>query len=136
MDETVATYYRKLMKIRFEHFGSLVKPSIFLDSSGEMIYLCGTGNEFMQLFLNVSENRITDIKYSCFCTPAANVAVEILCGLLKGKGLDEAEHLSEQALCESLGTDDPDFRKKSQGLLELLNRGIIRYREKNEKKSA
>jgi len=132
MDEVVATYYRRLMKIRFEHFGSLVRPTIFLDSTGEMIYLCGTGNEFMQLYMNVAENRITDIKYSCFCTPAANVAVEILCGLLKGKDIDEAERLSEQVMCDYISTSDPEFRKKSQGLLELLNRGIKRYRDKGE----
>jgi len=129
MDDAVAKNYRRLMKIRFVHFGSLVRPSIFLDSTGEMIYLCGTGNEFMQVYLNVTENQITDIKYSCFCTPAANVAVEILCELLKGKDLDEVSHLSEQTLCNYLGTEDSDFRKKSRGLLELLNRGINRYRQ-------
>lgn len=127
MDDVVAQYYRRLMKIRFEHFGSLVNPTIFLDSTGEMIYLCGTGNEFMQLFLRVVDERITDIKYSCFCTPAANVAVEVLCGLLQGKDLASAEHLAAQTLCDHLGTNDPEFRKKSQGLLELLNRGIKRY---------
>jgi len=121
MDDAVAKNYRRLMKIRFVHFGSLVRPSIFLDSTGEMIYLCGTGNEFMQVYLNVTENQITDIKYSCFCTPAVNVAVEILCEQLKGKDLDEVSHLSEQTLCNYLGTEDSDFRKKSRGLLELLN---------------
>jgi NifU-like protein involved in Fe-S cluster formation len=128
MDEAITKYYRKLLNIRFEHFGSLVNPSIFLDSTGEMIYFCGTGNDFMQLYINVINNTITDIRYSCFCNPTANVAVEILCVLLKGKNLDEATGLSERAFCRLLGTEDPEFQKKAKGLLELLNRGINRYR--------
>jgi len=41
--------------------------------------------DFMQLYINVINNRIDDIKYMCQCDPTANVAVEILCALLKGK---------------------------------------------------
>jgi NifU-like protein involved in Fe-S cluster formation len=127
MDEVIRNYYRDLFNKRFRHFGALVNPSIFVDSTGENIYLCGTGNDFMQLHINILDGKITDMRYACFCTPTANVAVEVLCDLVIGKSLDEASAISGELLCSTLGTGDPELKKKSGGLLELMNRGIKRY---------
>jgi hypothetical protein len=41
MDEQVIKYYRRLLKTGFDHVGSLENPSIFLDSVGEKIRVCG-----------------------------------------------------------------------------------------------
>lgn len=129
MDELVKNYYRELMQVRFRHFGALVNPSIFVDSAGEHIYYCGSGNDFMQLFINITNNSISDIRYSCFCTPVANVAVEILCTLIEDKSLDEVALLNAQDICRYLGSGDEELQKKSKGILELLNIGIKRYQE-------
>jgi NifU-like protein involved in Fe-S cluster formation len=131
MDEIITKYYKNLLKIRFEYFGSLVNPSIFIDSAGEHVYYCGSGNDFMQLFIKVVDNAIADIKYSCFCIPTANVAIEILCTLVIGKNLNKVVALTEQDICDSLGTDDEEFRKKTKAILELLNIGIKRFKNGN-----
>ena len=128
MDEAVVNYYRRLLKARFEHAGSLENASIFLDASGEKVLLCGNAGDFMELYINVVDDVIDDIKYLCFCDPTANVAVEILCTLVKGKTLDEAGILTEQAFQEFIGCAGEEFGKKVKGLLKLFNTGITRYR--------
>jgi NifU-like protein involved in Fe-S cluster formation len=82
----------------------------------------------MQLYINVVNNKIDDIKYTCSCDPTANVAVEILCTLVKGRTLDEAANIPEQAVYQFLGSDGEDLQKKVKGLKELLNIGISRYK--------
>ena len=125
MDEGVIKYYRKLLRTGFEHAGSFDNPSVFLDSHGEG-RVCGA-HEYMHIFINVSNGRIDGIKYLCTCDPTANVAVEILCTLLKGKTLEEAEAITEDSFFQAVGSRSEDLREKAKGLLELLNRGLARY---------
>ena len=128
MDEAVIKYYRKLLRTRFEYAGTIENASIFLDSVGEKVLICGSTGDFMQLYINVVKNRIDDMKYMCQCDPTANVAVEILCALLKGKTLEEAAALKEEAFFQFLGSNGEELQKQAKGLLELLNKGIARYR--------
>lgn len=127
MDKAVIKYYRRLLTVGFEHAGSIKDPSIFLDSVGEGIPFCGHPSDYMHLFINVSNNRIDDIKYLCNCEPAANVAVEILCDLVKGKTLEEAASTKEGSFYQVVGSRSKELRKKTKGLLELLSRGLTRY---------
>ena len=84
----------------------------------------------MRIFVSVSNGRIDDIKYLCRCDPTANVAVEILCILLKGKRLEEAEAITEDSFFQSVGSRSENLREKAKGLLELLNRELTGYRTK------
>ena len=127
MDEAVVKYYRKLLRTRFEYAGSFENPSIYLDSIVSKMRICNHTADFMRLYVNVVNDTIDDIKYMCVCDPTANVAVEILCGLVKGKTLDEVAGITEKEFFQFLGTDDEEFSKKARGLLELLNSGIARY---------
>jgi len=105
MDEAVIKYYRKLLKSGFEHSGSIENASIFLDNTGEKVLVCGSTGDFMQLYISVTGDKIDNIKYLCVCDPTANVAVEILCLLMKGNTLDESAAVTEQAFFEILGPD-------------------------------
>jgi NifU-like protein involved in Fe-S cluster formation len=125
MDEAVLKYYRRLLKENFPNAGELDHPSVFVEAIGEEMINCGDGN-YMQLYLQVADRRITDIKYLCACEPVANVAVEVLCALVKGKTLDETAGLTEEPFYQFLGCRDEEFRKKVVDLLELLNEGIAR----------
>lgn len=89
---------------------------------------CGNTGNYMQLYLNVADGRVDDIKYLCSCEPTANVAVEVLCTLAKGKTLDEAAALSEQVFYQFIGCEGDELKIKVRGLLELLNEGIAGYR--------
>ena len=125
LDEGVIKYYRKLLKTGFENAGSFDNPSVFLDSAGEG-RVCGA-HEYMHIFINVSNGRIDGIKYLCTCDPTANVAIEILCTLLKGKRLEEAEAITEDSFFQVVGSRSEDLREKANALLELLNGGLARY---------
>ena len=127
MDEAVIQYYRRLLHEDFPHAGEIEPPVIFIEAIGQKMIDCGNMGNYMQLYLQVADSRIADIKYLCACEPVANVAVEVLCTLVKGKTLDEAAGLTEEAFYRFLGSRDEELRKKVRGLLELLNEGIARY---------
>jgi hypothetical protein len=55
MDETVIKYYRMLLKTGFKNAGSLDNPSIFLDSIGEGISICGVVGDYINIFINVRD---------------------------------------------------------------------------------
>ena len=129
MDEAVIKFYRRLLRTDFEHTGSLENPTIFLDSVGEKIQICSQiGRDYMHLYINIREGVIEDIKYLCSCDPTANVAVEILCSLIKGKTPEQARDLQEEDFIFVLGGESEELRKKARGLLELLHRGLDRSR--------
>jgi len=129
VDEAVIKYYRKLLRTGFEHAGSFDNPSIFLETVGDG-RICGRAGDYMHIFINITNGRIDGIKYLCTCDPTANVAVEILCALAKGKTLEGAQAMTEDSLLQALGTQGEDFRKKAKGLLELLNKGLTQYQIK------
>jgi NifU-like protein involved in Fe-S cluster formation len=129
MDQVVAQYYRHLCRTGFQHTGELENPSIFLDTVGEKIRICShVSHAYMHIYINIRHDIIDDIKYLCTCDPTANVTVEILCSLLKGKTLKEAEALTEGSFTQALGTRGDEFLKKVKGIIELLHRGIKRYK--------
>ena len=128
MDKAVIQYYRWLLKTDFGNAGSFENASIFVEAVGEKMIHCGNTGNYMQLYLNVVDNKINDIKYLCSCEPTANVAVEVLCNLMKGKSLDEAAALSEQAFYQCIGCDGEELRLKVRGLLEMVNKGIAGYK--------
>lgn len=119
-------HYRRLLKEYFPNAGELDRPSIFVEAIGEEMINCGPGN-YMELYLQVADGRITDVKYLCVCEPAANVAVEVFCTLVKGKTLDEAAGLTEEPFYQVVGSRDQELGTKVRGLLKLLNEGIISY---------
>jgi NifU-like protein involved in Fe-S cluster formation len=125
MNEAVIKFYRRLLMEDFPNSGEVDHPSVFVEAIGQKMIDCGNTGNYMQLYLKVAERRIVDIKYLCSCEPVANVAVEILCTLVKGMTLDEAAGLTEEPFYQVLGSCDEELRKKVLGILELLNEGII-----------
>lgn len=128
MDEMVVKYYRHLCRNGFEHTGELENPSIFMDTVGEKIRICShVSHAYMHIYITVRNGVIDDAKYLCTCDPTANVVVEILCNLIKGKSLVEAKALTEKDFSRALGSTSEEFLKKVRGIIELLHRGIARY---------
>jgi len=129
MDELLVKYYRRLCREGFEHAGSLDDPSIFLDTVGEKIRICShVAHAYIHIYINVSDDVIEDARYLCTCDPTANVVVEIMCSLIKGKTLEEAAALTEASFSRALGGGGEECLKKTRGSIELLRRGIARYR--------
>lgn len=128
MDQAVIKFYRKLIKEDFPNSGELENASIFVEAIGQHMIHCGESGNYMQLYLQVDDHRITDIKYLCSCEPAANVAVEVLCDLVRGKTMKEAAILTEESFYEIIGSCNEEICKKVRGLLELLHEGIYNAR--------
>jgi NifU-like protein involved in Fe-S cluster formation len=129
MDEFVVKYYRHLCRTGFEHAGEIKNPDIFLDTVGEKIRICShVSHAYMHIYIKIRDGVVDDIKYLCTCDPTANVVVEILCSLIKGKTLKEAEALKENDFSQALSSTDEEFLKKSRGIIELLHRGLTRYK--------
>ena len=132
MDEAVIKFYRNLLKADFPNSGELEKPSIFIEAVGEKLINCGNTGNYMQLYIRVIDDRISEIKYLCSCEPTANVAVEVLCNLVKGKTLEEASCISEDSFYQSLESHDEKLKQKVRGLMELLNEGIAGFLDPTE----
>jgi NifU-like protein involved in Fe-S cluster formation len=128
MDEVVAKLYRKLLEEGFEHTGSFNNPTMFIDTKAEGITICGKGEgDFINIYLIVRNGVIDDIKYLCSCDPTANVVIEVLCRLAKGKTIKEAKALTKEQFYEVIGSDRGTVRRKVWGTIELLNRVFGRF---------
>ena len=130
MDKAIIKCYRQLLRTEFPNSGPIESPSIFVEAIGERMIHCGNTGNYMQLYLNIVDNRIEDIRYLCSCEPTANVAVEVLCTLVKGKTLDEAAAVSEKTFYEFLGCSAEEYQVKTRGVLEMLNEGIAGHRKR------
>jgi len=128
MDEVVAERYRKLLESGFKYAGSFDNPTMFINTKAEGIHICGKGeSDYINLYLQVSNGVIDDIKYLCSCDPTANVVIEVLCHLIKGKTIAAAKALKKEQYYEAIGSDGGTVRKKVWGTIELLNRVFTRF---------
>jgi NifU-like protein involved in Fe-S cluster formation len=128
MDEVVAERYRRLLQTGFEHAGSFENPTMFIDTKAEGISICGQGSrDYMNIYIKASDGVIKELKYLCSCDPTANVVVEVLCNLVKGKTLNEAKALTKEDFFQTIGSDGGTVRRKVWGIIELLNIVINRY---------
>ncbi len=126
-EDAVLAYYRGLLRTGFENAGSIDNADLYLETYGKESPVCGNTDDFMDLYVQVVENIIRDIRYQCICCPTTNVAVEILCALVKGKTLEEAVGITADAFPQFLDYEDNLLRKKAQALLEFLDNGIADY---------
>jgi len=127
MNETIIKKYRTLLTRDFPNSGKLEDPSIFVEAVGEKLINCGNTGNYMQVYLKLSGSQITDIRYLCSCEPVANVAVEVLCDLIRGKTLNEAAAITEEEFFKVLETTDERFSLKVRGLIEMLHEGIQQF---------
>lgn len=129
MDQQVIKYYRQLLRHGFPHIGKMENPDVFIDSLGEKIQVCGSiGRAYMHIFLRITDDLIEKISYVCTCDPTANVVIEILCSLIEGKRFSEAEKLTAEDFVKVLDTNGEEFRKRATATIELVNRGLERYK--------
>lgn len=129
MDEKVIQYYRMITREGYKYAGSIENPSIFLDSVGEKIPICSQAiNSYVHIYINIRNGILEDVKYLCTCRPTANVVAEIFCSLTKGRTVEEAEALTEDSFSCALGTSGEEFLTAVRGILELLHRGLERYK--------
>lgn len=62
--------------------------------------VCG---DVMELYLKIEDNRISDAKFKTFGCGAAIATSSMVTELVKGKTVEEAREISNQAVAEALG---------------------------------
>jgi NifU-like protein involved in Fe-S cluster formation len=128
MDEVVTERYRQLMQEGFKNAGALENPTMFVDTKAEGVSICGhSARDYMNIYIKTNGGVIDEIKYLCSCDPTANVVVEALCEMARGKTVEEARALTKEDFYEAIGSDGGTVRRKVWAMVELLNRVFNRF---------
>lgn len=89
---------------------------------------CG---DLMQVFINVEDNKIKEIKFRTFGCATAIASTDALCELAKGKTLEDAEKITKQDIVDYLG-GMPAIKIHCSVLgEEALQAAIKNYRKKH-----
>lgn len=90
---------------------------------------CG---DIMRIYLKVDNNVITDVKFKTFGCGAAIATSSMVTELVKGKTLEEALKISNQAVAEALDGLPPVKMHCSNLAADALHEAIRNYMEKNK----
>lgn len=108
---------------------------------GEIENASGTGmvgnpacGDIMKLTIKIEEGVITDVKFKTFGCGAAIATSSMVTELVKGKGLAEAEQISNQSVAEALDGLPPVKMHCSNLAADALHAAIEDYRKKEQEK--
>jgi nitrogen fixation NifU-like protein len=98
IEEVIRMYSEKVM----EHFSNPrnigeIKNADGVGEVGNPV--CG---DMMSLYINVKDNKITDIKFKTFGCVAAIAVSSMVTEMAKGKTLEEAKKITKKSVAESL----------------------------------
>ena len=109
---------------------------------GEMDNPDGTGHvgnpvcgDIMEIYIKVKDNIITDVKFKTFGCGAAIATSSMVSEMVKGKTLEEALQISNQAVAEALGGLPAVKMHCSVLAEEALSSAIDDYLAKNPEKN-
>ena len=91
---------------------------------------CG---DIMRIYLEVEDDIIKDVKFKTFGCGAAIATSSMVTELVKGKSLDEALEISNQAVAEALGGLPPAKMHCSNLAADALHEAIKDYINKKGK---
>ncbi|MBP2664744.1 MAG: iscU 2 [Firmicutes bacterium] len=91
---------------------------------------CG---DIMRIYLQVENDIITDVKFKTFGCGAAIATSSMVTEMVKGKNLDEALEISNQAVAEALGGLPPAKMHCSNLAADALHEAIKDYIAKKGK---
>ena len=88
--------------------------------------------DYMKIFLKIRDDRIEDVKFKTFGCAAAIASSSMATELIKGKTLNEAWELTNEAVAEALEGLPPGKLECSVVSREAIHRAINEYRKKQE----
>ena len=112
-----------------EHFQHPRNVGIIEDADGVGQEGNPTCGDIMEVTIKVEDNRIADIKFRTFGCGAAIATSSIATEMVKGKTLDEALKLSNEAVAEALGGLPPIKMHCSNLAADAIQRAIENYYE-------
>lgn len=90
--------------------------------------VCG---DIMHIEIKVDDNIIQDVKFKTFGCAAAIATSSMVTEMVKGKTLEEAERITNQAVAEALDGLPPVKMHCSNLAADALHEAIKNYMEKN-----
>jgi nitrogen fixation protein NifU and related proteins len=94
---------------------------------------CG---DVMRLYLKIEDGKIVDAKFKTFGCGAAIASSSMTTELIKGKSIDDALRISNEAVAEALGGLPPAKKHCSVLAEEALQAALLDYKKKQEEGSA
>ena len=119
-------YNKEVMKhfLKPEHSGKIKNPDAVGRIKNDM---CG---DIMEVYLKIEGGKIKDIKFQTMGCAAAIASSDVLCGLAKGKTLEEAKKIKKKDILKELKSL-PSVKLHCSVLGEkTLRDAIERYEEK------
>jgi NifU-like protein involved in Fe-S cluster formation len=133
MNEAIRLYYKELLKTGFKHAGLIENPSIIMNYDTTKGHLCDRTGDELHVYISIHEGLVNDAKYVGICEATLNVAVEVLCYLVKGRSINEIKNLNDDAFIKAIGSHDDKFLKKARILLDFLKDKVYEYEQDKEK---
>jgi len=102
------------------------------DAVGEVGNMkCG---DIMKMYLKIDDNIISDVKFETFGCASAIASSSMATELIKGKPVEDARKLTNQAVAEALD-GLPDYKMHCSVLAqEAIEAALVDYKEKNPEK--
>jgi nitrogen fixation NifU-like protein len=88
--------------------------------------VCG---DIMKIYLKVNDNRIEDVKFKTFGCGAAIATSSMVTEIVKGKTIDEALKITNQAVAEALDGLPPQKMHCSNLAADALHKAIEDYKK-------
>ncbi len=117
-----------------EHFSNPRNVGEIADADGVGLEGNPTCGDIMKIYIKVQDDRIADIKFKTFGCGAAIATSSMVTEMVKGKTLDEAMDVSNQAVAEALGGLPPVKMHCSNLAADALHKAIDDFRSKTAAK--
>ncbi|MGD8399840.1 MAG: Fe-S cluster assembly scaffold protein NifU [Bacillota bacterium] len=89
--------------------------------------VCG---DIMKIYLKIIDNRITDVKFKTFGCGAAIATSSMVTEMVKGKTVEEALEITNQAVAEALDGLPPQKMHCSNLAADAMHKAIADYQSK------
>ncbi len=113
-----------------DHFENPRNMGEINEADGEAEVGNPTCGDVTKIYLKIEGDRIVDVKFKTFGCAAAIASSSMTTELIKGKTLDEALKLTNEAVAERLGGLPPEKQHCSVMAEEALRAAIENYRKK------
>ncbi len=114
-----------------DHFANPRNVGELSDASGVGEVGNAVCGDIMRIYIKVENNIITDIKFKTFGCGAAIATSSMVTELAKGKTIEDALEISNQAVAEALDGLPPVKMHCSNLAADALKAAIIDYKKKN-----
>lgn len=120
--------------IVIDHFTYPRNVGVIMDPDGVGEVGNAASGEMMRIYLAIEGDIIKDIRFKTFGCGAAVAASSMVTEMAKGKTIDEALLISDEAVAEALGGLPPEKIHCSYSAADALHKAIRNYLEKQQKK--